>query len=367
MKKVIRLTESDIENIVRKVIATQLNEVQIKGTKNKFYMLTPEDEDYKKWVQDRLDGRTQADKQMDDSEAYFADWVNKGNRYTALTEMYKLMDETSSKIFDSMPESFKAYCVAFYMGKVDELRKQFITADNPTSSQQTPGGSEIQEPGYTFSSETAKFNDQFEFNEAVLSNEFKSYINEVVTQAGEALKTAPGTTGNGELKSITVKASSSKIPNTESKVTFPGKVPTFCELTEARAKAVEQYVIKAFESVNIKPSSDIKVNISTKGDNGDCTSGPDWKQGQDKEPYKKYQRADIGFTYAIRTSVSPEEEGTEPESIEVQTYVVTMGGRKRKPRVPREPRWPNINLRISGGGSFTPTPVLCDVYRDAKR
>lgn len=36
MKKVIRLTEADIENIVRKVIATQLNEVQIKGTKTNF-------------------------------------------------------------------------------------------------------------------------------------------------------------------------------------------------------------------------------------------------------------------------------------------------------------------------------------------
>ena len=105
MKKVVRLNESDLEKVIRKLVEARLNEFRITGGQNKFYVLTPEDEKYKKWVQDRLDQRSQKDKSID-ADAYFADWVNQGNRRESLLEMYKRMDETSAKVFDSMPESF---------------------------------------------------------------------------------------------------------------------------------------------------------------------------------------------------------------------------------------------------------------------
>jgi hypothetical protein len=361
MKKVVRLTESDLEKVVRKIVEARLNEFRIAGGQNKFYVLTPDDENYKKWVEERLAGRTQKDKSVD-ADAYFADWVNQGNRATAMKEMYSRMDQTSAKVFDSMPESFKAYCVSFYMSKIDELRKQFIVADNPTTIKQgaTPG--KVEEPGYSFSSANAQMGDQFAFNEAVLSNSFKSYINDVVAQAKLAIENTPNTRGVGELMSMTINASSSQIPNGVSKVTFPGKKPTFCELTEARAEAVKNYVIKAFESINVKPSSTFKLNVNTKGGNGDCTSGPKWDGTEaGKEPLKKFQRADIGFDYAIRTD-STKTSLPEDDITEVQTYMVTMGGRTRR-KLKLEIRWPNIELKVGGGGGFTKKPQLCDMYK----
>ena len=80
MKKVIRLNESDLEKVIRKLVEARLNEFRIVGGKNKFYVLTPEDEKYKKWEQKILDGREQKNKSID-ADAYFADWVNKGIRY----------------------------------------------------------------------------------------------------------------------------------------------------------------------------------------------------------------------------------------------------------------------------------------------
>lgn len=364
MKKVVRLNESDLEKVIRKLVEARLNEFRIIGGKNKFYVLTPEDKQYKKWVQERLDGRDQKNKSID-TDAYFADWVNKGNRYTALIEMYKLMDETSSKVFDSMPESFKAYCVSFYSGRVDELRKQFIVADNPTTSKenQTPG--KVTEPGYSFTSANANMGDQFAFNEAVLSNSFKSYINDVVAQAKLAIENTPNSRGVGELMSMTINASSSQIPNGVSKVTFPGKKPTFCELTEARAEAVKNYVLKSFESINVKPSSTFKLNINTKGGNSEpkCTSGPKWDGTEaGKEPLKKFQRADIGFDYAIRTQNEPDGKEGELSGLEVQSYMVTMGGRTRR-KLKLDISFPNIDLKVGGGGSFTKKPQLCDMYK----
>lgn len=362
MKKVVRLNESDLEKVIRKLVEARLNEFRITGGQNKFYVLTPEDEKYKKWVQDRLDGRSQKNKSID-ADAYFADWVNKGIRREALLEMYKRMDETSAKVFDSMPESFKAYCVNFYMSRIDELRKQFIVADNPTTSKENETPGKVTEPGFNFSSANANMGDQFAFNEAVLSNSFKSYINDVVAQAKLAIENTPNSRGVGELMSMTINASSSQIPNGVSKVTFPGKKPTFCELTEARAEAVKNYVLKSFESINVKPSSTFKLNINTKGGNGDCTSGPKWDGTEaGKEPLKKFQRADIGFDYAIRTQNDLGGKEGELSGLEVQSYMVTMGGRTRR-KLNLDISFPNIDFKVGGGGSFTKKPQLCDAYK----
>lgn len=362
MKNVVRLTESDLEKVIRKLVEARLNEFRIAGGQNKFYVLTPEDENYKKWEQKILDGREQKNKSLD-TNTYFADWVNQGNRKEALLEMYKRMDETSAKVFDSMPESFKAYCVSFYMSKIDELRKQFIVADNPSTSKENETPGKVTEPGFSFTSANANMGDQFAFNEAVLSNSFKSYINDVVAQAKLAIENTPDSLGVGELMSMTINASSSQIPNGISKVTFPGKKPTFCELTEARSEAVKNYVLKSFESINVKPSSTFKLNINTKGGNGDCTSGPKWDGTEaGKEPLKKFQRADIGFDYAIRTQNEPGGKEGELSGLDVQSYMVTMGGRTRR-KLKLDISFPNIDLKVGGGGSFTKKPQLCDMYK----
>ena len=372
-KKVIRLTEADIEKIVDRIIGQELNEIRIKGkAREKFYLLTPQDSEYKEFVEKQATLRTGENKDKD-IEEYLQYKMSRGNNKSKRDEMMELMDEESINIFNSMPASFQYYCVAFYNRKVDELRKQFITAENTLSIKEVETPGKVEEPGLKFSSLSADLKNQFEYNEAVLTNEFKSYINDVVKKAGESIKVTPNSRGVGELKSMTVIASSSTIPNLESKVTFPGKVPTFCELSEARAQAVKDYVMEAFASVNIKPSSDFQLNINTTNapqydnwNSGDyeCTRGPIWKKGDDKKSLQKFQRADIGFTFAVRTELDPPMIEPEVDTFEVESFAVTMGGRKRRPRKTRKSfDWRGFDFRIQGGGSWTPDPILCDAYK----
>ena len=54
----------------------------------------------------------------------------------------------------------------------------------------------------------------------------------------------------------------------------------------------------------------------------------------------------------------------EVDTFEVESFAVTMGGRKRRPRKTRKSfDWGGFDFRIQGGGSWTPDPILCDAYK----
>jgi hypothetical protein len=282
----------------------------------------------------------------------------------SLNEMKKMMDEKSLQVFEKMENEnpkFYYYVIIMYMGEYqtlgfsrregifarensyyglfDTLRstiknKKIIVDDSTTiESEMSPGKTEPQnsgiEQGYELiTPPTIQQPGQFDYNEAVMTPAFIEYINKTVFGGiDEAIKAMSDTMiKNGrkpagvQVNKLKINASSSTIPNGVSKITFPGKVPTFQELSDERAKVVYNYLIEGLKKRNatINPEG---VEINTKGTNagkqitvnsgnqtlkldGTGTSGPEYK-GQNKEQFKKYQRVDLTFEFAVKGETPP--------------------------------------------------------------
>ena len=284
--------------------------------------------------------------------------------YKSLNDMKKMMDEKSLQVFEKMENEnpkFYYYVIIMYMGEYQTMgfsrregifdrenafyglfdterstikNKKIIVDDSTTiESEMSPGKTEPQnsgiEQGYELiTPPTIQQPVQFDYNEAVMTPGFIEYINNTVFGGiDEAIKVMSDTMiKNGrkpagvQVNKLKINASSSTIPNGVSKITFPGKVPTFQELSDARAKVVYNYLIEGLKKRNatINPEG---VEINTKGTNvgkqitvnsgnqtlkldGTGTSGPEYK-GQNKDEFKKYQRVDLTFEFAVKGETPP--------------------------------------------------------------
>ena len=287
-----------------------------------------------------------------DGKAYSKKIFNK-----SVNEMEKLMDETSLQVFEKMKNEnpkFYLYVIIQYQGTAGNSRgtpdgtgvfdvgskrstvknKKIVVDDSITiESEMSSGKTEPQnsgiEQGYELiTPPTIQQPAQFDYNEAVMTPGFIEYINNTVFGGiDEAIKVMSDTMiKNGrkpagvQVNKLKINASSSTIPNGVSKITFPGKVPTFQELSDERAKVVYNYLIEGLKKRNatINPEG---VEINTKGTNagkqitvnsgnqtlkldGTGTSGPEYK-GQNKEEFKKYQRVDLTFEFAVKGETPP--------------------------------------------------------------
>jgi hypothetical protein len=283
----------------------------------------------------------------------------------SVNEMEKLMDETSLQVFEKMKNEnpkFYLYVIIQYQGTAGNSRgasagtgvfddeydysgflgskrstiknKKIIVDDSITiESEMSPSKTEPQnsgiEQGYELiTPPTIQQPAQFDYNEAVMTPGFIEYINNTVFGGiDEAIKVMSDTMiKNGrkpagvQVNKLKINASSSTIPNGKSEITFKGKVPTFQELSDARAKVVYNYLIEGLKKRNatINPEG---VEINTKGTNagkqitvnsgnqtlkldGTGTSGPEYK-GQNKDEFKKYQRVDLTFEFAVKGETPP--------------------------------------------------------------
>lgn len=307
-------------------------------------------------------------------------WNNKTNTLAdrpgphfkkALNEMQRKMDEKSLEVFNTMAIEnpiFYLFIFHVFMGPrnrgvskrdtfgdnlFDEGRlgtkKQKIVVDNSTTiqeelqpSEETQSKDSGVEQGYEMiTPPTIEQPVQFDYNEAVMTPAFIEYINKTIFGGiDEAIKVMSDTMiKNGRkpagvwVNKLKINASSSTIPNGVSKITFPGKVPTFQELSDARAKVVYNYLIEGLKNRNatINPEG---VEINTKGTNtgkqitvksgnqtlkldGTGTSGPEYK-GQNKDEFKKYQRVDLTFEFAVKGETPPKSEPQDSDEIPPQ-------------------------------------------------
>jgi outer membrane protein OmpA-like peptidoglycan-associated protein len=338
-------------------------------------------------------------------------WNNKTNTFSdkpdryfneALNDMTRAMDEKSLEVFNTMAiENPKFYLLVFHLfmgpknrgvkkrsiygdnifdqGRFGTKNKK-IVVDNSTTIQEELKPSEEIEPkdsgveqGYEMiTPPTIQQPVQFEFNEAVMTPAFIEYINKTIFGGiDEAIKAMNDTLIKGGRKpagvwvnKLSIKASSSTIPNGVSKKTFPGKIPTFQELSEERAKVVYNYLVEGLKQRNsiINPEG---IEIDSKGTNsgkqitvnsgnqtlkfdGTGTSGPEYK-GQNKDEFKKYQRVDLTFEFAVKGETPPKSEPEDSDEIPPQfiptsqtdfTVRFTAKGRKRY-------RWaPNFQIQL---------------------
>lgn len=330
-----------------------------------------------------------------------------------LSEIKGKMDETSAQIFDTIKvknPKFYLWVIATYMGAGggdvfggrDTKNKKIVVDNSSTIKQEmvSPGkeGQEVEIPtveqGYEMST-SPKIEQpmQFQFNEATMTPQFIQYINEnIFGGIDEAIKNmTEELQKNGRnavdvyVNKIEVSSSCSTIPNGKSKVSFPGVVPTFKELSDARAKSVYDYLIAGLTKRNAKfNQSGIIINsngtnagkqITIKsGDkmievDGTGTSGEPYV-GQDKKELIKNQRVELGFAFAVRGSNPPKTQKVKLDPIppqfapvEVNDFMVrfTSTGRnilKLRPNIglPRI-TLPSISLRgIFGRGTSMPCP-----------
>jgi hypothetical protein len=350
-------------------------------------------------------------------------WAQTGLR--KLREMEKFMDETSLEVFEQMRVQnpmFYLYVISHYLGKrldYDEnifglekrntswagsdfsdwnLKDKKIIVDNSVTIQEeiTPpeegkASEPVMEQGYSLITPPEVQQPMlFEYNEAVMTPGFIQYINETIfggidqaikEMSDELVKEGrkPADVWVNKLK---ITSSSSTIPNGKSERTFPGKVPTFQELSDERAKVVYNYLIEGLKKRNatINPQG---VEIDSKGTNagkqitvksgnqtikldGTGTSGPEYN-GQNREELKKYQRVDFTFDFAVKGTTPPKSDPIESDPIPPQLiptsqtdFIVRFSGTGRKRYKVRIPQitLPNISLK----GLFAKRGVLPCYY-----
>lgn len=287
----------------------------------------------------------------------------------AVTQMEGMMDETSLQVFEKMKNEnpkFYFYVISRYMGPkqygykdprgpgVFDDRgynrslvkdKKIIVDDSVTIQEEITPSEEgkvsepVMEQGYSMiTPPTVQQPMQFEFNEAIMTPEFIQYINdnifgvidEGIKKMSEELVKEGRKPADVWVNKLKITSSSSTIPNGVSKKTFPGKIPTFKELSDARAKVVYDYIVEGLKQRNgvINPQG-IEIDsegtnagkqISVKSGNqtlkldGTGTSGPEYN-GQNREELKKYQRVDLTFDFAVKGTTPPKSEPVETDPI----------------------------------------------------
>lgn len=305
-----------------------------------------------------------------------------------VNEMKSLMDESSAQIFDSMSQlnpNFYYYVVSSYINGTlgGQVKNKKIVVDNQVTIKQEmidpgkPGGEvdvPVVEEGYEiFSPPKIQQPMQFAYNEAIMTPEFITYINEnllaaidegIANMTANLEKKGRGVS-NLYINKLQITSSSSTIPNGVSKRTFPGKVPTFKELSDARAKVVYEYLTKelAKRKAEINPSG---VVINSDGTNagqmltlkngdkmvqldGTGTSGEAYV-GQDKEQLIKNQRVEFVVEFAVKGTTPPQSTKVKVDPIPPQfapvektDFMVRFTAKGRNIFKFR----PNLNIRIT--------------------
>jgi hypothetical protein len=217
----------------------------------------------------------------------------------------------------------------------------------------------------------------FQYNEAVMTPEFIQYINEnifggidaAIKKMSEELVKEGRKPADVWVNKLKITSSSSTIPNGKSEKTFPGKIPTFKELSDERAKVVYNYLVEGLKQRNsvINPEG-IEINsegtnagkqITVKSGNqtlkldGTGTSGPEYN-GQNRNELTKYQRVDLTFDFAVKGTTPPKSDPIESDPIPPQFIPTSQtdfmvrfsatGRKKLKIRIPPI-TLPNISLK----------------------
>jgi hypothetical protein len=261
-----------------------------------------------------------------------------------VNEMKKFMDQSSVQIFDSMKQlnpNFYYYIVKAYNDGTlgGQVKNKKIVVDNEKTIKQemvAPGqeGKEVQVPiveeGYEiFSPPQVQQPMQFTFNEAIMTPDFVQYINdnllgpmdEGIQNMTAKLEKQGRSATDVYINKLQISSSCSTIPNGVSKRTFPNKVPTFKELSDARAKVVYDYLVKELtkrkakfnqqgvsinsDGTNAGQSISIKNGNQTIQVDGTGSSGEPYN-GQNKEELMKYQRVEFIIEFAVRGTTPPQ-------------------------------------------------------------
>jgi hypothetical protein len=323
--------------------------------------------------------------------------------YKLVESMVSRMDPDSKDAFNKLSQSSDENLRKFYFHVLKRFQLDFqsergvkdkkIVVDNVETIEKQlvkkgtePVTNEVIEPGYILSTiDGVKTSNFFVDNEATLTPEFRTFVNEHIVAALQRAKEAlqdKGGLNTGKLINMVVESSCSKLKNGPSRtVQNDGKdcaidprtkkpyaaCPTFMTLSKARAEAARNYVLNELKRNSIDFSKG-EISINSNGQNGDGTSGPEWSGNMaDKQSYDQYKYTKINLQFVIDTKKESKSVTTTPGSPDeyepktVNDYIIrfTATGRKKLHIEIPSFRFELPTIRIGRLMSVTPKFARC--------
>ena len=351
MKKVIRLTESDLEKIVRRIVSEQISagtytkpgyDSRVYDTNNPGF--TKFLNSIKVKLQEYQNSKIGGGKAPDYNAAVRdvaglstltfdrnkKEWVEdpRGSEGTLSTlqdrekQILKYMDDLSKSVFERSKEKSYPFYVWVMKQKVGELlnglegkKNPSIVMDDIESVKKVPMPQpKITIPSMLVDDKQIPLNSKFKIGSPLLEENYKkdfpSFIKQAFAKAVEEYKSGykdlefPGPV---YISGIKVTSSSSTIPHGKNMPAkyqnAEGSTEGFKNLSEDRGKALLDFILQFIKSdKSIVTDSDTRVSeIDFLGENGDGTSGPKWNSDAykaDPTQYTKNQQAFVTLEFA---------------------------------------------------------------------
>ncbi len=378
MKKVIRLTESDLEQIVTRVIKEQISagtytkpsyESRVYDTNNptftKFLNSIKADLQNKQQNYKVAGGKTPEYNAMVRDAAGLStltfdktknEWVETpSNGMSTFQErekqILKYMDDVSKAVAQRAKEKSYPFYVWVMTQKVGELLNGLQGKKNPTivmddieSVKKVPMPQpKVPIPSMLVDDKKIPLNSKFKIGSPLLEesykNDFPSFIQQVFAKAVEEYRSGykdlefPGAV---YVSGIKVTSSSSTIPHgknmPERYQNAEGSTEGFKNLSEDRGKALLNFILQFIKSdKNIVTDNNTRVSeIDFLGENGDGTSGPKWNSEAYKANPTQYTENQKAFV-TLEFAAIPKPPIPEPvPDLQINDFSIRASGEGRK-------------------------------------
>lgn len=378
MKKVIRLTESDLEKIVRIVVSEQISagtytkpsyESRVYDTNNpgfgKFLNSIKADLQNKQQNYKVAGGKTPEYNAMVRDAAGLStltfdktknEWVETpSNRMSTFQErekqILKYMDDVSKSVAERAKEKSYPFYVWVMTQKVGELLNGLQGKKNPTivmddieSVKKVPMPQpKVPMPSMLVDDKQIPLNSKFKIGSPILEesykNDFPTFIQQAFAKAVEEYRSGykdlefPGAV---YVSGIKVTSSSSTIPHgknmPERYQNAEGSTEGFKNLSEDRGKALLNFILQFMESdKNIVTDNNTRVSeIDFLGENGDGTSGPKWNSEAYKANPTQYTENQKAFVTLEFAAIPKPPMPPAPVFKEINDFSIRASGEGRK-------------------------------------
>jgi hypothetical protein len=309
MKKVIRLTEKQLEDIVRRVISENEVNEQLEV----------------KWGKPiKIFSKKTQGKETLSSDDYTGEANPEDMTYIKSNEgpMLKLMSNSSKRKWEEVKEEKPAFALAavkeFTETNPEDKWNNIYVKKGPQTKETIPVEGD-KHPIIPFifpavaSPNASYFQDNYYAPTEMFRETFnKDVYNPLKQQSAQLVQPTDGKPKMA-LTSLSIVTSCSTLPNGKSP---DGKTYSFKELSQLRNNSAKTYIIEKLQELGVDTSNAV-ITQEYLGDNGDGTSGPKWTgKDSDRAKYDQYKVLDVDIEIAFNQNANPET--TEPT-----TQVVT--------------------------------------------
>lgn len=353
-KKVIRLTEADLEKLVLQVIHEQEVQEQLKVKWSRPYTIT----------KTKTKGNKTLEQGKVTPELPEEQWEEYVNGPEA-NKMVSLMKGQTPRRWEEIKENqidFAVATIESFNESYPEKKWNKVYIPNPKEKTETIEKEPKLYPTVPMifpnnsSPNSDFFVDNYYETTPYFKEQFKADIIDPINAQLEQIKNIEGKP-KMYLKELNIATSASRIPNTESP---DGKTYTFEQLSKLRNESALNYIKSQLDALGVLIDSDTVITQNYKGQNGDGTSGPEWKAGSDKSKYERYKYLNVDIKVILNIPPGIGQDPGDEEIIKTQQYKVIFK-RVRKGISIKIPlfTWTKQRKRKSKG---TSTNELCAAF-----